>query len=346
MVGILGRIRNTGPGVLGRVGDAAQAFTRTDPITGATFGDRLQVLGAGLGDISNLGETNALGAQTQRLDQRRQQLAALRKDEQRRQNVLSALQARAQAGDQTASRLLAAVPVAGVDAAQEAFVTSQLDPEFQLRQQDTLADNTRADRAEQRQQAQFEADQAQQVFDNKITERLTAIKESAPPPGTGGAPSEGERKFATFARLATNAQETLSSLESKEGFDPTRLPIEALSGLRGPDAEQYVSAKRTFIDAIIRPMTGAAVTEFEFNSADRRYFPQIGDNEATVKFKRELRQQAIDAIAAGAGRASGILEGSGAPGAPDASSFQEGQTATNSQTGERMVFRNGEWVPL
>jgi hypothetical protein len=35
-----------------------------------------------------------------------------------------------------------------------------------------------------------------------------------------------------------------------------------------------------------------------------------------------------------------------APSAPAAQQFREGQTATNPQTGQRMIFRGGQWVPM
>jgi hypothetical protein len=43
------------------------------------------------------------------------------------------------------------------------------------------------------------------------------------------------------------------------------------------------------------------------------------------------------------------LDGGGAAAIPQpdaASTIQEGQTATNKATGEKLVFRNGKWQPL
>ena len=47
------------------------------------------------------------------------------------------------------------------------------------------------------------------------------------------------------------------------------------------------------------------------------------------------------------GQEAALREAASDPGLePPAVEFQEGQTATNPQTGERMIFRNGEWVKL
>ena len=119
----------------------------------------------------------------------------------------------------------------------------------------------------------------------------------------GGKLSEGERKFATFGKIAEQANASLVDIEQSEGFDPTLVQPNQLNLNRNPKGQAYIAAKQQFIDAIIRPFTGAAVTEFEFKSAERRFFPALGDDPSTIKFKRQLRQDALDAVKAGSGGA-------------------------------------------
>jgi len=141
---------------------------------------------------------------------------------------------------------------------------------------------------------------------NAETARLKAEKGG----GSGsGKLTEGERKFATFGKLAENAQTEINRLEGIEGFNPTMVLRGAGNVIRNKQGQSYDAAKRAFIDAIIRPMTGAAVTKFEFDSAESRYFPKLGDDKGTVEFKRRLRQEAIDAIKAGSGGAFEQLMG-------------------------------------
>lgn len=172
--------------------------------------------------------------------------------------------------------------------------------------------------------AEDRADLAQQQF---LTEQAQPGGGGGNASGAGGNATEGERKFGTFGRLASSAQSQLVELESVEGFDPTIIPPGAVNAVRGENAQKYTAAKRAFIDAIIRPMTGAAVTDFEFTSAEARYFPQFGDTRATVEFKRRLRQEAIDAVSIGAGRGRYIIEQTlGIP-------LQEGGTQGPTQAG-------------
>ncbi len=157
--------------------------------------------------------------------------------------------------------------------------------------------------AREQERADEELRQAQERID---LERLELAQKAA---GAGGKLTEGERKFSTFATLANQAQTEINKLENTEGFNPTLIQPGRLNLTRNRRGQQYQAAKQTFIDAIIRPMTGAAVTQFEFDSANNRYFPQLGDDAQTIEFKRQLRKQAIDAIRAGSGRALQQING-------------------------------------
>jgi len=166
-----------------------------------------------------------------------------------------------------------------------------------------LDDAQRFTTSERRGRESFTAGQNELLISSRET--IAASKSSS----GGGKLTEGQRKFATFARLAGNANDKVLGIQNSEGFDPTLVKPDELNFLRTPSGQQYSAAKRAFIDAIIRPMTGAAVTEQEFDSADKRYFPRFGDGEDTVSFKNALRKEAIDAVKAGSTEAFAIING-------------------------------------
>lgn len=65
-----------------------------------------------------------------------------------------------------------------------------------------------------------------------------------------------------------------------------------------PENQQYAQAKRDFINAVMRKESGAAIGKDEFASADKQYFPQIGDSPAVIQQKQRAREQAIKGIMA------------------------------------------------
>ena len=139
----------------------------------------------------------------------------------------------------------------------------------------------------------------QNDLNRKNTMDVALAKLTTGAPGSKGKFTEAQLKFATFANIAQQNQNNLGALQSGPGFDPTVIKPDVLNTVRTPQAQEYTASKRAFIDAIIRPMTGAAVTKQEFDSADKRYFPQFGDSPKTVQEKAKLRQQAVDSIKAG-----------------------------------------------
>jgi hypothetical protein len=73
--------------------------------------------------------------------------------------------------------------------------------------------------------------------------------------------------------------------------------------LGGPSSEQQQvdQARRNFISAVLRKESGAAISPTEFVNEERKYFPQIGDNQAVIKQKQDARLLAIKALEAQAG---------------------------------------------
>lgn len=68
-----------------------------------------------------------------------------------------------------------------------------------------------------------------------------------------------------------------------------------------PEFQQYDQARRNFVNAILRRESGAAIAESEFENANKQYFPQPFDDQATINQKRAARQLATQLMMASAG---------------------------------------------
>lgn len=113
---------------------------------------------------------------------------------------------------------------------------------------------------------------------------------------------------------------------------------------------------RELLAVILRKDTGAAVTPQENELYSSIYLPKPGDDAATIQQKRAARQTAIEGLRMGLGTADIIFRSREAaaaakaptakPATPEASQIPEGATATNPDTGETIIRKNGKWVPL
>jgi hypothetical protein len=70
------------------------------------------------------------------------------------------------------------------------------------------------------------------------------------------------------------------------------------SFLGGPSAEQQQvdQARRNFVTANLRKESGAAISPAEFETEEKKYFPQVGDAPPVIKQKRDARELAIRAM--------------------------------------------------
>lgn len=124
--------------------------------------------------------------------------------------------------------------------------------------------------------------------------------------------------------------------------------------------QEFRQAKDDFINAQLRRESGAAIGVDEYRKADRQYFPQPGDSKEVIAQKAKNRQLAVEGMIRGGGPSytpSPTVNkpaSQPAPAAPPATpaapqapqGVTEGATATNPQTGERVIFRGGQWTPL
>ena len=91
----------------------------------------------------------------------------------------------------------------------------------------------------------------------------------------------------------------------------------------GPSEEQqmYQQAKTNFITAVLRKESGAAIGQNEFNTEEKKYFPQAGDTAAVLKQKQKARDLAIEAMKIQAG-----------PGAKNIKPFEQSNAPATSPT--------------
>lgn len=111
---------------------------------------------------------------------------------------------------------------------------------------------------------------------------------------------------ATYGKRLQQAEDVFADLE-KQGYDRTSRKESLLNMLPGEFASEPLrrqsQAERNFINAILRRESGAAIAKSEFESAERQYFPRPGDTPEVLAQKRANRQQSIEGMKLGAGRA-------------------------------------------
>ena len=114
-----------------------------------------------------------------------------------------------------------------------------------------------------------------------------------------------------------------------------------------PDQQKIEQAQRDFVYAVLRPESGAVVSEGEFENARKQYFPQPGDSEEVIRQKRDNRKTEIAGLGVIAGPAGQEIRASAQaqqPQPPQAQGYE--QTATNPKTGQKIGLRGGVWVPI
>ena len=137
------------------------------------------------------------------------------------------------------------------------------------------------------------------------------------PSQTGGPPSVMEefRPLVTAPALnevqsnaAGFADRIASAMPELDRVSPLRSAIVAeglplgLGAARVPDRDKrFFQAERSFINAILRKESGAAIAASEFESARRQYIPQPGDGPEVLERKRIERQVALQNLSRAAG---------------------------------------------
>lgn len=153
-----------------------------------------------------------------------------------------------------------------------------------------------------------------QEFEAKDGERDRAnarhIAASRPAAGAGGGrgsmPSEGERKAAAIAPRAVAADATLSRLGADGAPNMARRAGRMVIGQYAltDDQEAFEQAAEEFLGAVVRPESGAALTDSEMERYTKQFIPAPGDSPATLRAKSEARQRALSGLRTLSGRAA------------------------------------------
>ncbi len=128
-------------------------------------------------------------------------------------------------------------------------------------------------------------------------------------PYSQGKTTAEESQAALFGDRAASSHGTISKFEdfynrpggTAAGLLEKKLPETAFNLLAGNDQQQLMNAKRSFVNALLRRESGAAINAGEFTSYDKEYFPQPGDSAQVIEQKRQHRQEVIEGLFRSAG---------------------------------------------
>lgn len=144
----------------------------------------------------------------------------------------------------------------------------------------------------------------------QVSERVKVYK------GEGKPATSDESKAMGFANRMIGAEGIYDELIA-EGFEPASFStgvqetfagssltpdLIAQSALSEP-VKRYLGSKLDFVTAVLRRESGAAISAAEFETEDKKYFPQVGDGAKTLADKKARRQRALEAMGKSAGKA-------------------------------------------
>lgn len=180
--------------------------------------------------------------------------------------------------------------------------------------------------------------------------------------------NEGSKKAGGFALRLKDSMDSMNELGKT--IDPKRVALINRSLGDGtvanmslsPAEQQYMVNARDALYSILRPETGAAITGEEMREYSKMYLPQPGDSkEATDTKMRKMKGQ-YNSLRGQSGRVYDALVVSTAANNPEQAQTQqpqgaqqqpsarggvaEGATATNPKTGQKLVFRGGQWQQM
>lgn len=121
-------------------------------------------------------------------------------------------------------------------------------------------------------------------------------------------PTNEQNLNAGFANRLNTANSIFDTLEAKgydvpSKFDATVGPLPGGNYLTSDQYKSLEQAQREFITAQLRRESGAAISESEFDTARKLYFPQPGDTPEMVAQKRRSRELAVRNMVQSAGPA-------------------------------------------
>jgi hypothetical protein len=117
--------------------------------------------------------------------------------------------------------------------------------------------------------------------------------------------TESQSNAAAFGMRMKAANEIVSGIE-KSGYDVAS-PLNKLASnpvtnyVATPQAQSLQQAKLNFMTASLRKESGATISPSEFETEDKKYFPQPGDGAEVRKQKAQMRALALRAMSLQAG---------------------------------------------
>ena len=121
-------------------------------------------------------------------------------------------------------------------------------------------------------------------------------------PAAEGKPlNESQSKALLFGSRMKAADEILQQLASegtKTSVPGSRAPLVGgiVTAFSSDNRQMLDQAKTDFMTAVLRRESGAAISSGEFDTANRQYFPQIGDSEKLIEQKAANRKLALRGV--------------------------------------------------
>jgi hypothetical protein len=119
------------------------------------------------------------------------------------------------------------------------------------------------------------------------------------------APTEQQANSALYADRMREANKIISDPKFMEaGTSGTQKFLSAIPGgnyMVSPETQQLGQAKSDFVNAVLRKESGAAISQSEFDNAEKQYFPQPGDGPEVIAQKAKNRETALAGVANAAG---------------------------------------------
>lgn len=146
---------------------------------------------------------------------------------------------------------------------------------------------------------------SQQEQKNKLAEIAAKGAEDRKTEGLkltkGDKPNGDQSKAALFGRQMEQAEQVFSKL-GEQGFDPTSTGSAVQrfglfpEGMKGDLQKQQAQAEENFVNAYLRRVSGAAISQSEFKHAESQFFPRIGDSPDVIEQKRQNRELAKEGL--------------------------------------------------
>lgn len=156
---------------------------------------------------------------------------------------------------------------------------------------------------------------------------------------------------ATYGRRLEDANKQMDDLMTA-GYDPTSMKNTAIGKvspefMKPENMKLMDQAQRNFVNAVLRRESGSAISASEFDSANKQYFPQPGDEPSVLEQKRRNRDVALAGLKTEGAKAWNKMEGNlSTAGASHQPGPSEINRAGASKGKPKTVIQNGHTYTL